>query len=194
MRTYPPEAIEQCQRLFIRFNGKRYDLIEKEMRKTWPGWSKKNLEDRGDRMGWVEKYGFKKALAISITQRPTAALNSAQQLVIEVETVRAQLFSLINAQGANVDKEKLQLHRDYCKLHIEALTRVEAAKDTLGGFVNNWERLVDWAVDIDPKLARMLIKYSDPILARAEGELGETADMNGNANSAGAATNAGAED
>jgi hypothetical protein len=164
------------------------------MRKAgYANWQRQYLYTSGqgqhEKIGWIEKYGWDKALAIHLAQKPTAALNSAQQLVTEIDTIRTQLYQRINAQGANVEKELLQLHRDYCKLAIEALTKVAEAKDTLGAWVNFWERLLGWMPDIDIAAARLLVKHSAEIISRAEEEFGETEEtaeslMNGDKNSA----------
>ncbi len=187
---YSAEAIDQCLRLYLKFNGQQHARIEREMRKVWPGWSKANLYTRGKaaserdwrgkkkgtlKIGWIEKYGWEKALQLHLAQKPTAALNNAQKLVREVEEVRDKLFIKIKAEGVTqVGKEVLYLHRDYSKLSIEALTKVEAARDTLGGFVSFYERFVDWMTDIDPRIARSLLDKEDLIVDRAEKEFGET--------------------
>lgn len=182
MTPYGPDAIDFALRLYLKYNGQQHDRIESEMRRAgWSGWSRKNLYTRGkgkqQRLGWIEKFGWERALQLHLAEKPTATLNDAEQLVREVKEIRQQLFRIIKAQGANVDKEKLQLHRDYSNLSISALTKVEAARDTLGGWVHFWERLVDWAVDVDAKFAKVLIKYADAIIERAEKEFGETEEM-----------------
>jgi hypothetical protein len=184
---YPLDAIRQCLRFYLDHNGQQHDLIEKKMQKAgWSGWKKQNLYDRGKgkqtRLGWISKYGFEKALRIHVAQLPTPSLNNAQKLVSEIETVRELLYSEIQGKTEVVEKERLQLHRDYCNLSIAALAKVEAAKDTLGAWVHFWERLLDWSVDVDIKLARTLKKHSPELISRAEEEFGESEEqvMNGN--------------
>lgn len=177
-KVYDNAAIETCKRLFLKYNGKRPELIEKGMRKAgYVGWRKQNLYDKGDRDGWIKTYGFERALEINLAQRPTAALNSAQKLVDKINAVLEQLDRQVQAKGANIDEDSIkivQLHRDYCNLAIAALTKVEAARDTLGGFVNFAERFLDWVTDIDGPTARRLLKIWDQIIERAESEFGET--------------------
>lgn len=181
-KNYSTEAIETCKRLYLKFSGTQHDRIEQEMHRAgWPDWKKKNLYSRGKvetgnyREGWIEKYGFKQALEIHLAQKPAAALNNAQKLVREIEFIREALDKEIKTKGVTaVDIKLLYLHRDYCKLCIDALTRVEAARDTLGGFVSFYERFIDWMTDIEPKLARALLKVEDLIIARAETEFGES--------------------
>jgi len=195
---YDEKAIDKCFRLYLKFNGQQHQRIEEEMRKVYPGWKRSYLYTRGQgkhqQLGWVDKFGWEKALALHLAQKPTAALNSAQQLVNEIEEVRKQLHVRIKSQGATVEKELLQLHRDYSRLSIEALTKVEAARDTLTGWVSFWERLLDWLPDIDIRTARGLVKFSNEILAKAEEEFGETEEMvNGATNSADTEALAGAQ-
>lgn len=180
--TYQTEAIEQCRRLYLKHGGQQHSRIEQEMRKVWIGWRKENLYNRGKgenaRLGWIEKYGFERSLEIHLAQKPTAALNTAQKLVSEIEEIRIKLDREVKTKGITaVDIKLLYLHRDYSKLSIEALTKVEAARDTLGGFVSFWERFIDWMTDIDAKTARALLKNEDLIIDRAEKEFEETADM-----------------
>lgn len=35
-KSYPPEAVERCLSLYLRFNGQQHDRIEAEMRRA--GW------------------------------------------------------------------------------------------------------------------------------------------------------------
>lgn len=191
---YGPEAIEKCLTLYLRFNGQQHERIEQEMRKAgYANWQRQYLYTRGhgqhEKIGWIEKYGWEKALELHLAQKPTAALNSAQQLVIETDTIRKMLYDRVRAQGAAFDKETLQFHRDYSRLAIEALTKIAEAKDTLGAWVNFWERLLGWMPDIDLPAAKLLVKHSAAIIEKAEEEFGETEDiaeslMNGDKNSA----------
>lgn len=190
---YDEQAIDKCLRLYLKYNGQQHDRIEQEMRKVYPGWKRSYLYTRGQganqKLGWVDKFGWERALELHLAQKPTATLNNAEKLVREIETVRGYLAVEIKAHGGKVDKERLQLHRDYCSLSIAALTKVEAARDTLGSFVSFWERLLDWMPDIDMKAARLLVKHSPSIIAKAEEEFGESEQMveslmNGGKNSA----------
>ena len=179
---YDEQAIQTCLRLYLKYNGEQHQRIEQEMRKAgYAGWQRSYLYTRGvgknQKEGWIEKYHFEKALEIHLAQKPTAVLNSAQQLVNEIETIRKKLAVRIDSQGTNVDKELLQFHRDYSRLSIESLTKVEAARDTLGAWVVFWEKLLAWLPDIDIKAARHLVKLSDQIIAKAEEEFGESENM-----------------
>lgn len=183
---YGPKAIDYCLRLYLKYNGQQHKQIEREMQKAgWEGWSAANLYNKGrgkrQRLGWIEKYRWDHALEVHLAQKvtATATLNNAEKLVREVEHVRDLLYQEISAVGGKVEKERIQLHRDYCNLSIAALTKVEAARDTLGAWVNFWERLQEWAVDIDAKFGRYLIKHSEALIKRAEAEFGESADQPG---------------
>lgn len=167
--------------LYLKYNGGQHERIEQEMRKVYPGWQRAYLYTRGQganqKLGWIDKYNWEKGLAQHLAQKPTAVLNSAQQLVAEIEEIRKLLYERIKAQGANADKELIQAHRDYSRLSIEALTKVEAARDTLGAWVVFWEKLLDWMPDIDFKTAKALSKLSEQIIAKAEAEFAESESM-----------------
>lgn len=176
-RSYPDEAIQHCLRLYLKYNGQQHDRIEADMRKLYPGWSKQNLYSRGkgknEKLGWIDKFNWEGALKIHLAKTPLSALTAAEELVREVEEVRKALFARVKTSGAAPDKDLIYQHRDYCKLAIEAITKVEANRDTLGGFATFWERLMDWLPGIDEKAARALLKNSDAILERAAAEYGE---------------------
>ena len=78
--SYNEEAVEHCFRLYLRFNGQQHDRIEQEMRRAgWESWTKQNLYSRGDKVGWIDKFGWKKALEQKIeSASKTAALTSAE--------------------------------------------------------------------------------------------------------------------
>ena len=186
-RRYPREAINECWELYKKYNGAHFDLIEKEMRdKGWVGWSQINLITRGKgehrREGWVDLYNWKEALRIHIASQPMAALNSAQLLVIEIEEVRKALIKTIRTtpnakQGGKAFSDLIYQHRDYCKLSIEALQKVEAARDTLGGFVSFSERLLEILHRIGAEKAeRELLKVSEQVIEEARKEFGEEQD------------------
>jgi len=175
--SYPSEAIEACLQLYLRFNGQQHDRIEVEMRRTWPGWSKQNLYSRGEKIGWIEKYGWeaalKQKLALSTEQ---GTLTADEQLIRDVEQVRQRVKAQLDAKGAKgegVDRDLVWQFRDLCKLIIEARTKLQARSDTLTAFVTFWERLLDWLPEIDARAASELLKVADAVLERAAAEYGE---------------------
>lgn len=176
-RFYTPEAVEACFQFYLRFNGQQHDRIETEMRRTWPGWSKQNLYSRGNKIGWIEKYGWeaalKQKLAISTEQ---GTLTADEELIRDVEQIRKRVKAQLDARGAQggrLDRDLVWQFRDFCKLVIEARTKLQGKSDTLGGFVTFWERLLDWLPEIDARAARELLKVSDAVLERAAAEYGE---------------------
>ena len=144
------------------------------MRKEFFGWSKQNLYSRGDKIGWIEKYGWeaalKQKLVISTEQ---GTLTADEQLIRDVEQIRQRVKAQLDATGAGVDRDLVWQFRDLCKLVMEARTKLEARSDTLGGFVTFWERLLDWLPEIDARAARELLKVADAVLERAAAEYGE---------------------
>lgn len=173
--SYNEEAVEHCFRLYLRFNGQQYDRIEQEMRRAgWQSWSKQNLTSRGEKIGWVEKFGWKQALEQKIAaSSKAAALTSAEELVGEIEEVRKRIKAALDARGPVVDRDLIYQHARYCTLSIEAQLKLEATRDTLGGFVSFWERLLDWLPEISERAARELLKVADAILERAAAEYGD---------------------
>jgi hypothetical protein len=167
---YSPEAVQRCLELYLQFNGGQHDRIEVEMRKEWPGWSKSNLYDKGKgknrKDGWISLYGWKHALEMRLAMSSEGAATSAELLFLEIETVRRRLAKEMAAKGAKADKDLVYQHRDYCKLSIDALARLEAARDNLAGFAKFWNDLLQ--APALPKVAmQVLVKYSEAIMGWA---------------------------
>jgi hypothetical protein len=169
-RAYPAEAIEKCFRLYLRFNGGQWDRIEKEMRREWPGWSKQNLGNRGDKLGWIEKYGWEAGLKLHLATKPAGARTSAETLFNEIEETRKKLFADLQALGGRQDRDLVYQYRDFCKLSIEALSKVQGAGNTLESFVAFWERLLDMLPEISEKAAAALLAVADQVIERAGAE------------------------
>jgi hypothetical protein len=173
--TYSDEAIEKCAQLFLKFHGQQHDRIEAEMRKTWPGWSKQNLKNRGkgknEKIGWIEKYGWEEALKVKLLTTGRQAATSAENLFLEIEGVRERLKAALDAQGGT-DRDLVYQHRDYCKLSIDAMARLDAG-DNLKAFVAMWEWLTVWLPEISLPVAQALFPISDAILERAKAQFGK---------------------
>ena len=172
---YSNEAIQRCKELYLQFNGGQFERIETEMRKEWPGWSKSNLTDRGKgknrKDGWVSLYGWKRALEIHIAVSAESTATSAELLFLEIENVRRLLNTEIRTKGTEAtrkeNKDLLYQHEHYCKLSIDALARLEAARNNLAGFAKFWEQLVLWLPSISAKASCELLKVSELIIERA---------------------------
>lgn len=172
-RSYPPEAIEQCLQLYLRFNGGQYDRIEKEMRRTWPGWSRQNLTTRGDKLGWIDKYQWERALKEKIAAAAsTQAVTEEQSLFIEISQARKRLHEMIVA-GQGKDRDVVYQHLAYCRLSVQALAKLKGAGLTFDSFVAFWEQLLDWLPELSPEAASALLSVADELLDRARTEYGE---------------------
>lgn len=175
-RPYSTEAIEECQRLYLRFNGQHHDRIERQMRRTWPGWSKQNLYTRGaganKKIGWIEKYGWEKSLKLHLASRPEGTLTSAEKVFNEIEEIRKKIYEQIKTVGPT-DRDLIYQHRDYSKLSIDALNKITGAGHTFENFVAMWERLLDWLPDIDDRAATALLKVADQVIEKASAEYGK---------------------
>jgi len=178
--SYDKAAVELCESLYLRFNGQQHDRIEAEMRRAgYASWSKQNLYTRGkgsnQKIGWIEKYGWEKALTRKLElASERKAVSADEQLVRDIEEVHRRLRDQLRATAAGTDRDLVYQFRDYSKLLIEARTKLEARRDTLGGFVEFWGRLLDWLPEIDAPAARALLTVADAVLERAASEYGET--------------------
>jgi hypothetical protein len=178
--SYPKEAVELCESLYLRFNGQQHDRIQAEMQKAGYGsWSKQNLYTRGkgpnQKIGWIEKYGWEKALTRKLElASERKAVSADEQLVRDIEEVQRRVRDQLKLTQPGSDRDLLYQFRDLSKLLIEARTKLEARRDTFGGFVQFWERLLDWLPEIDAPAARALLAVADSVLERAGSEYGET--------------------
>ena len=172
-KKYDQQAIDKCRALYLKFGGKHFEKLEREMRRIYPGWSKQNLTGKGkDSPGWIELYGWDKALELHLKSQQMSGLNAAQKLAMEIEFMREQLYT--KASGDPTDKDLVNAHRDYCKLHIDALVRIESARHSFDGFVDFWERLLDWLPDVSVEALNELIKVAETILEKARAAYGVT--------------------
>lgn len=168
-RKYDQETRNKCFKLYLRYNGKHYERIVAEMRKEYPWFSVTRIS------AWAATYAWEDALKISIEQQKRVALTSADELHNEIEETRKRLFAELQNTG-EFDKEKYQLYRDYARLSQDQLIKVTNARDTLGGFVAYWERLLGWLPDYSRHAAEALLQVEEQILKRAAEEYGESAE------------------
>lgn len=179
---YDAEAIQLCLSLYLRFNGQQHDRIQQEMRRTWPGWTKQNLYTRGKehnlKIGWIEKFGWEKALEIHLAQR-TEARTSAEQAVAEIEEIRRKLFEQLKAQGARYERDLVYQHRDYSKLYLDAVAKLRGETRTLDDFVAMWERLLDILAAVAPATLAELLKVDAQVLEKAAALYGDKEDRDG---------------
>jgi len=170
--SYDEAAVEKCFRLYLRFNGQQHDRIEMEMRREYPSWSKQNLYTRGDKIGWIEKNGWERALkekfALALSN---STLTEEQALFSEIAQARKRLHDKIVA--GCVDRDVVYQHLAYCRLAVNALAKLKGAGLTFDSFVAFWEQLLDWLTDMSPDAASALLSVADELLDKARKEYGE---------------------
>ena len=172
--TISPECIADAFELYLKFNGERFDLIEREMRlKGWSGFNKQCLSNRGVgenfREGWIERFGWKSALSIHLTAKGRTILTSGEKLLAEVETIRERLFDQINRSGVN-NRDLIWQHDKYSQRSAEILKQLENAQDISRDFAQFLSFLITIAVNISPQLARELCNAEEAIIQHAKNE------------------------
>jgi hypothetical protein len=157
MPRYDSDAIDTCFQLYLRYNGGNADAIQAGMRDAgYVNWSKSNLSK------WVKQYNWKEALQLRIAMSAEGTATSAELLFLEIEKVRRRLANEVNQKGSKADRDLIYQHRDYCKLSIDALARLEAARDNLAGFAKFWNELMQAPI---PKAAvQVMVKHSEEIM------------------------------
>lgn len=170
----PPECIEDAFKLYLKYNGERFDLIEKEMRLNgWIGFNKRVLKNRGIgknfREGWIDRYQWKKALEIHLMGKGKTILTSGEKLYQEVETIREKIFEQLQSSGVN-NRDLVWQHDKYSQRSAEILAQMDNAKDTLRDFAAFWKFIVTNSVSISPVLARELVNAEEAIIRKAKEE------------------------
>lgn len=169
MKSYPQEAIDFCFQLYLRHHG-QHDVIELEMRKKYPKWSRSNLYDTKRRFGWVTRFGWEDALKAQIEIKMKASLTGDEALYHDIRSTRERYSKAI--QSGKADGKVPYLHRDYCQLEIDALARLKAARNRFADFSVFWEDLMRGLPNISRNAFRELVDCSDEILKWAEAEYG----------------------
>lgn len=169
-----PECVNDAFELYLKYNGERFDLIEKEMRlKGWM-FDKQCLFNRGIgehfRTGWIERYGWRAALEIHLTARGKTILTSGEKLLNEVETIRERLFEQIHSSGVN-NRDLVWQHDKYSQRSAEILAQIENAKDDSRDFASFLNLLIQISVKVSPVLARELCNAEDALIKHAKDEL-----------------------
>lgn len=181
---YAQEAIELCRSLYCKYGGKNHDAIEADMRKQYPGWQKANLHDRGkdgQRMGWINKYGFDNSLKLHLQKLTESVNDDEQDLYLGIRTVRKELQKAVISGEAT--KDELYQYRDFCKLEIEARKNLDLSRDNLDTFVAGYEKLLIWLGQIDPDTAKRLVKNGDRLADMAKAHYGKAeAELDGASN------------
>lgn len=174
MAKVSPEQLEDAFALYLKYNGERFDLIEKEMRgRGWTRFQKQQFFDRGRganfREGWISKYGWKKSLEIKVATAGQTAVTSAESLLFEVETVRKKLYQRLVEKDVN-DRDLVYQHDKYVSRTTEILDKLERARDNYGNFTFFLKHLLAAAPLISPELATALCLAEDGLLEWAERE------------------------
>jgi hypothetical protein len=164
-RRYDQQAINRAFQLFIQNNGRNHERIAAAMRRDYPWFGVETIRK------WAAKYAWDEALRLKIVADKKAALTSADELSDEVETIRKHLFEQIS-KGGYSDEELIKLHEKYVARSVEVLIKVKEARDTLGGFVAMYERLLEWLPDYSPHALEALLQVNEQMLERAAEEYG----------------------
>lgn len=170
-----PECINDAYELYLKYNGERFDLIEKEMRlKGWFTFDRQCLTNRGKnehfREGWIERYGWRKSLEIYLATKARTILTSGEKLLLEVETIREKLYDRIETHGVD-NRDLVWQHDKYSQRSAEILAQIENAKDDSRDFAKFLNLLINISVKVSPVLARELCNSEDAIIKHAKNEL-----------------------
>lgn len=177
-KAYGEDAIETCRRLYCKYGGKNHDAIQREMRAAgYAGWSKINLHNRGkegtrsERLGWITKYGFDNSLRLHLEKLVEKVNDDEQDLYLSIKSMRKRLEA--NALRSGSDGKDMQLFRDFARLEMDARDKMDLSRANLETFAESYHLICTWAPDIDPELARRLVKGGDRFAELAQAHYGK---------------------
>ncbi len=176
-KRYSQEVVERARKLYCENGGKNFDVIENEMRKVFPSWRKQNLIGRGkgkdSRLGWIDEHNFDKSLLEYQKTQIVAVNDDIQKLYLGIKAVREKLQDKVT--GDNPTRDDIYAFRDFCKLEMEARTKLDLEKDSYETFVAGFEKMLAWLQEIDKNTALAFLSgdTAEQILERARIEYGE---------------------
>lgn len=168
----PPESIEDAFELYLKYNGERFDLIEREMRERgWTGFSRQRIRKKvgGEYIGWESEFRWKSALETYQTGKVREFLTNAEKVYYEVEAIRTLLFKQIQSSGVN-NRDLIWQHDKYSQRSAELLEQIEKAKIGTINFPDFLNFLIRIAPSISPTLYRELDNSLEVIIKRAKDE------------------------
>lgn len=166
--TYGPEAIKLCRQYYVQFGGNA-ELIEKAMRKDYPGWGKQNLFDKGNRLGWIKKHGFEKSLELDLNTKINAVESDDERRYNAVVKL-ADHYQELALQG---DEKAVPMFIKLTDQQIALRSKLDLSGATFETFVEAFEQIVAWAKEIDVELAKLFYRRKDDFIERAVTKYGK---------------------
>jgi hypothetical protein len=181
-KQYPQNAIDTCLTLYLKYGGKNFDAIEREMRKEWSSWSKQLLHTKGTgkdaRLGWIDKYGFENALKIHLENKVENVLDDTNKLYQDIKAIRETLAK--KAKDLEATASDLQNFAKYADLEIKARNLLDLSKSNLETFAEAFELIGEWLREIDPKIAAAYAKHGEKLIEKAEIHYGKAEEKDDN--------------
>lgn len=167
-----PNQIEDAFRLYLKYNGERFDLIEREMRAMgYVNFSRQRIRKKkdGEYIGWEIDFNWKNSLTNHLERKGRVFLTNAEKVYFEVESIREKLFEQIQRSGVN-NRDLIWQHDKYSQRSAELLEQIEKAKAGTLNFPEFLSFLIGISLSISPILARELVNAEDAIIKRAKDE------------------------
>jgi len=165
---YGNKAIESCRKYYCEFGGNA-EQIEKAMRRDYPNWGKQNLFDKGDRLGWINKFGFEKSLKLALDTRISAVENDDERRYKAV----VQLADKYQEKALQGDDKAVPMFIKLTDQQIELRSKLDLSSSTFETFVESFEQIVNWSKEIDVELAKLFYRRKDEFIERAMTKYGK---------------------
>lgn len=176
---YNEEAIAKCRDYFIEFAGAA-DEIEKKMRRDYPSWSRQNLFDKGKgknaRLGWINRFGFEKSLKIAQMHKIGAIENDDERSY----RILCELGVLYEEKALQGDEKAVPILLKINDQKIEFRSKLDLSASNFESFVESFEDISKWALEINKDLAKLFYKHKDGFIERASRKYGKNANESGN--------------
>ncbi|HUF02805.1 MAG TPA: hypothetical protein VMM38_01375 [Aridibacter sp.] len=167
---YGQDAIDLCRKLYCDHGGNNAE-VEKAMRKVYPSWTRQNLVDRDDRLGWITKYGFEKALKLSI-ELAVGEIEPDDQRRYKAIVMLADAWQDKALSG---DDKAVDKFIKLTSLQVELRNKLDLKASTFETFVDAFEQIVTWSKEVDVNLAKLFYKHRERFIEKAGAHYGKSA-------------------
>ncbi len=160
---YEQEAIDLARKFYCDYGGNGAQIEQAMRRAGYHSWSKQNLYDRGDKLGWITRFGFEKSLKLALDAKINAVSSEDERRYRAVVQLADHYQSLaLGGDDKAVDK--------FIKLtdqQIALRSKLDLSSASFESFVEAFEQIVMWAKEVDTDLAKLFYRRKDEFIERA---------------------------
>jgi hypothetical protein len=169
---YDQEAIKKCREYYIKYNADP-KKIEQAMRQDWSTWSRGNLYDRGEgksaREGWIKKYGFERSMQEALDLRVNRIQSDDHRRYEQI----VDLADIYQRKASSGEESAVPIFLKLTDQQIALRTKLDLGTANFETFVEALEAIIEWAEDINIRLAREFYRDREEFIRRAKLKYGQ---------------------